>query len=516
MEAVFFRFLARELAETLPGCRVEKVFLPSPNVLSLALYMPPGRVLAGMDGKKTLYLHARYGTGRFFLFLSPQKTVQPERAPATAMRLRKHLRGRRVAGVLSDWPRRRLTLVMAGEGPSLTLDPRAFPALVDTPPAPAAGDADTDRVPWPALDTILSDPEVWREHPHLSPSLRRRLAALPRDAAATMLARLQAPQPEGFFVEYRKGAPEAVWPVAWAGAAAGGCPGPETRAFASALAAAAAYGEPLAFGEVAGREDAPQKAARTAGKRRQERALAKLAADETRMRAFLARRAEADLLAAHLHALDKDAKMAQVSLPGPDDQPVVLRLDPALTVVQNMQKLYRLAAKGQRGLATIARRRGDLQSGKKDLHMPQQGASRPAEARQESGPFADVAANVYRTTDGFLVLRGKNAKAGEKLLRKANPFDFWLHVAGGPGAHVILRRDHPRREVPRESLLQAAGLAALASYAAGAGHAEVMLARVADVRRTKGAATGLVTIGALLETLRVAVDPGLETLRQQG
>ncbi|WP_428568768.1 MAG: NFACT RNA binding domain-containing protein [Solidesulfovibrio sp. DCME] len=508
MEAVFFRFLARELAQALPGGRVEKAFAPAPNVLTLALYLPQGLALPGLaTGKKTLYLHARYGTGRFFLFLSPLKTMQPERAPMTAMRLRKHLGGRRIAGALADWPDRRLTLVMAGDGPSLLLDPRAFPQLVAAPAAPPAQDTT-----WPSLSAVLADPDIWQRHPQLSPSLRRRLAGLPRGLAEEAYARLCAPEAEGFFVEYAKGAPEAVWPLRWPGRPA---PGREVREYPSALAAAAAFGEPLAFGEVTGRENAPQAAAETARVRRLSRALAKLDADQTRMQAFIARRAEADLLAAQLHGLDKQAKITELSLEGPQGEPVTLRLDPSLSVVRNMQKLYDLAAKGERGLAAIARRREDLRGGKKDLEGRERGAPQTASARPLPGPLADIAANRYRTTDGFLVLRGKNAKAGEQLLRKASPFDLWLHVADGPGAHVILRRDHPRREVPRESLLQAAGLAGLASFAAGAGAAEVMVARVADVRPIRGAAAGKVAVAALQETVRVDLDPRLEELLRQ-
>ncbi|EFL52130.1 protein of unknown function DUF814 [Solidesulfovibrio fructosivorans JJ]] len=506
MEAVFFRFLARELAQALPGARVEKIFLPSPNVISLALYMPPGVAPAVTGGKKTLYLHARYGTGRFFLFLSPQKTNQPERAPAAAMRLRKHLRGRRLAGVVADWPRRVLTLVPAGEGPSLVLDPRSFPTLADAPPVPA-----DERPAWPPLEAVLSEPDIWQEHPQLSPALRRRLAALPEAEARECYARLQDETAEGFFLETRNGAPESVWPVSWLGRAKGQT---ETRAFPTALAAAAAFGEPLAFGEVSGREAAPQAAAQAAGKRRQIRALAKLDADEARMRAFIARRADADLIAALLHTLDKQAKIPALSVPTPEGGNRDLSLDPSLSVLGNMQKLYHFAAKGERGLAAIAKRRGDLQDAKKYLQGRQHVAGTKTPAPPAPAIVTGIAANVYRTSDGFLVLRGKNAKAGEQLLRKASPFDLWLHVAGGPGAHVVLRRDHPGREVPRQSLLEAAGLAALASFAGKAGAADVMLAKVADVRRIKGAATGRVTVANLLETLRVAPDPQLEMLRE--
>ena len=78
---------------------------------------------------------------------------------------------------------------------------------------------------------------------------------------------------------------------------------------------------------------------------------------------------------------------------------------------------------------------------------------------------------------------------------------------------MILRRDHPGHEAPRRSLEEAAGLAALASYAAGAGTADVWMARVGDVRRVKGGAPGQVTVTRMLETLRAAADPALENLR---
>jgi hypothetical protein len=506
MEAVFFRELARELAGALPGARAEKIFLPVPNVFTLSLYLPAGRIIPGCPGKKTVHLHARYGTGRFFLFLSGSKTAQPDRAPASAMRLRKHLRGRRVERLVADWPRRRLTLVFAGEGPALVLDPRSFPALADAPP-PDAAPAEPD---WPDIETAVGDPDVWQAHPQLSPGLRRRLAALPRDGRQAVYARLRDGVAEGFFLERKGDAPLALWPVAWPGRPQAGV---ETIAFPTALEAAAAFGLPLAFGEVSGRRDAPETDADAARTRRRQRALAKLAADEARMRAFIMRKAEADRIAAHLHLLDKTAKIPELFFANDDGTETALTLDPALSILGNMQKLYHLAAKGQRGLAAIAARRRDLQGEKKDLQGREHAPASPQRAAGASGSLKGVAAHAYRTSDGFLALRGKNAKANDQLLRLANAYDLWFHVADGPGTHVILRRDHPGHEAPRRSLEEAAGLAALASYAAGAGTADVWMARVGDVRRVKGGAPGQVTVTRMLETLRAAADPALENLR---
>jgi len=508
MEAVFFRALVRELAGVLPGARVEKIFLPVPNVFTLSLYLPSGRVVAGCPGKKTVHLHARYGTGRFFLFLSGAKTAQPDRALAQAMRLRKHLRGRRVERLVADWPNRRLTLVFTGDGPALILDPRSFPALAEAP----APDAAPAQPGWPDIESVTGDPDVWQAHPQLSPGLRRRLAALPRDGRQAVYARLQADAAEGFFLERKGDEPQALWPVAWPGKAAAGV---TTDTFPSALEAAAAFGLPLAFGEVSGRREAPEADAAAARLRRRQRALAKLEADEARMRAFIARKAEADRIAAHLHLLDKTAKIPELFFTNDDGTETALSLDPALTILGNMQKLYHLAAKGQRGLAAIAARRQDLHGEKKDLKGREHVSASPKNVAGASGSLKGVAAHVYRTSDGFLALRGKNAKANDQLLRLANAYDLWFHVANGPGTHVILRRDHPGHEAPRRSLEEAAGLAALASCAAGAGTADVWMARVGDVRRVKGGAPGQVTVARILETLRAAVDPALESLREK-
>ena len=508
MEAVFFRVLIRELAGVLPGARVEKIFLPVPNVFTLSLYLPSGRVVAGCPGKKTVHLHARYGTGRFFLFLSGAKTAQPDRAPAQAMRLRKHLRGRRVERLVPDWPNRRLTLVFTGDGPALVLDPRSFPVLAEAP----APDATPAEPGWPDIETVTGDPDIWQAHPQLSPGLRRRLAALPRNERQAVYDRLQADAAEGYFLERKGGEPLALWPVAWPGKPQAGV---ETIAFPTALEAAAAFGLPLAFGEVSGRREAPEADAVAARVRRRQRALAKLDADEARMRAFIARKAEADRIAAHLHLLDKTAKIPKFFFTNDDGTETALTLDPALTILGNMQKLYHLAAKGQRGLAAIAARRRDLQGEKKDLQGREHAPASPQSAAGASGSLKGVAAHAYRTSDGFLALRGKNAKANDQLLRLANAYDLWFHVADGPGTHVILRRDHPGHDVPRRSLEEAAGLAALASYAAKAGTADVWLARVGDVRRVKGGAPGQVTVTRMLETLRAAVDPALESLREK-
>jgi predicted ribosome quality control (RQC) complex YloA/Tae2 family protein len=87
---------------------------------------------------------------------------------------------------------------------------------------------------------------------------------------------------------------------------------------------------------------------------------------------------------------------------------------------------------------------------------------------------------------GFEVLVGKGDADNDWLtFRVAEPRDFWLHVAGVPGSHVVVRNPDGLDELPREVLDEAARLAAWHSKARGSrGKVEVHVCRVADVSKS--------------------------------
>ncbi len=98
--------------------------------------------------------------------------------------------------------------------------------------------------------------------------------------------------------------------------------------------------------------------------------------------------------------------------------------------------------------------------------------------------------------EGFEVLVGKGARENDALtFRVAEPNDWWMHAAGCPGSHVVIRNPERLAAAPRAVLERAAELAAYYSKARDArGKVEIHLCRASDVRKPRGLPPGKVEI----------------------
>lgn len=107
---------------------------------------------------------------------------------------------------------------------------------------------------------------------------------------------------------------------------------------------------------------------------------------------------------------------------------------------------------------------------------------------------------------GYDILVGKGAADNDRLtFGVAAPRDFWLHVAGYSGSHVIIANPDDDDAPPRDVLEHAARLAAWFSKARGArGKIEVHVCRVADVRKPRRFPAGKVELRRW-ESIRVYV-----------
>ena len=100
----------------------------------------------------------------------------------------------------------------------------------------------------------------------------------------------------------------------------------------------------------------------------------------------------------------------------------------------------------------------------------------------------------YALRGGYTVLVGRTDADNDYLsLRLARPDDWWFHVRGLPGSHVVLQAP-PGTEPDRDALRQAAAIAAYHSKARGAGIVPVSCTRARFVRKPRGAKPGTVEI----------------------
>jgi predicted ribosome quality control (RQC) complex YloA/Tae2 family protein len=102
-------------------------------------------------------------------------------------------------------------------------------------------------------------------------------------------------------------------------------------------------------------------------------------------------------------------------------------------------------------------------------------------------------ARVATSPDGMIVLVGRTARDNDLLsIKLAAPRDFWFHVAGDSGSHVVVRNPEKSDALPRETKRFAAALAAGYSKARHGGRVAVHMARAGDVSKPRGLAPGKV------------------------
>lgn len=189
-----------------------------------------------------------------------------------------------------------------------------------------------------------------------------------------------------------------------------------------------------------------------------------------------------------------------------------IELPPGLRAEEAVQRWFSAAKRGERGLARVAvleRQRQVELAALPQSPAPASSSKRTVGAKamqaEDAAKRADGKGRAVRVLEleGFEILVGKGDADNDRLTFKvAAPLDFWLHVAGVPGSHVVVRNPERRAELPRAVLERAAELAAFHSKARQGGKVEVHWCRVADVSKPRGAAPGKVQLRTF-KSLRV-------------
>ncbi|MBQ8170812.1 MAG: NFACT family protein [Oscillospiraceae bacterium] len=204
-----------------------------------------------------------------------------------------------------------------------------------------------------------------------------------------------------------------------------------------------------------------------------------------------------------------------------------ITLDARLTPAQNAQKYYNeyrkldtaekmlteLIGKGQQELVYIdsvfdavsrTESEADLAEIRRELREQGylKGGVRPDEkVKKQSEPLR------FRSSEGFDILVGRNNRQNDQLtLKTAKATDIWLHTQGIAGSHVIIKSDG--KEVPEQTLFEAAQLAAYHSKGRESSQVPVDYVAVKFVKKPAGAKPGMV-IFTNNRTLFVAPDEEL-------
>jgi len=179
-----------------------------------------------------------------------------------------------------------------------------------------------------------------------------------------------------------------------------------------------------------------------------------------------------------------------------------LSIIPGRLAVQR-ERLEAVSAAGQR--LEQARDRAALET--LEVELQREGlirALRPKQRADVGTRPAYVKVREYHSSDGFAILVGRTGAENDTLTFKvAAGHDLWLHAAGYPGAHVIVRNPGRLGSLPESTVLEAAALAAWFSRGRTEGHLDVHVAWRRHVRKGKGMSPGMVMLKRH-RTVRVA------------
>ena len=214
---------------------------------------------------------------------------------------------------------------------------------------------------------------------------------------------------------------------------------------------------------------------------------------------------------ANLYQLKKGMK--QAVLPdwfSPEGGEITVILDERLSPSQNAQRYFKKYQKARSARETAAVQRDktleeldylegmlldlDKCAGESDLEeirgeLVRTGYMKRVTNRRQQRQLPQSQPCRFVSRDGIEILVGRNAVQNDRLTAGARPDEMWLHAKDMPGSHVIIRAEG---EIPRETMKEAALLAAWFSKGQHSSMVPVDYTRKRYVKKPSGAAPGKV------------------------
>jgi predicted ribosome quality control (RQC) complex YloA/Tae2 family protein len=206
---------------------------------------------------------------------------------------------------------------------------------------------------------------------------------------------------------------------------------------------------------------------------------------------------------------------------------LLVELDGALTLRENIDKMFKRHAKAGRGKQFVARQLATVRSRAAAIaeqvrrlqaikdwdtwlaisdRIATEQSGTPSVAPAGGGAGAQ-AVRRYRIlqVEGREILVGRSSRENDELtFHVANADDFWMHVAEYSGSHVVVRNPAKEKTLPDSILTKAAQLAAFFSQARNSSKVEVHYTQRKHVRKPKRAPAGLVKLS---EFKSISVEP---------
>jgi len=115
---------------------------------------------------------------------------------------------------------------------------------------------------------------------------------------------------------------------------------------------------------------------------------------------------------------------------------------------------------------------------------------------------------VYAMSDDWEILVGKTARDNDRLsIKIGKPADFWFHVAGMPGSHVVARHPERPERCPRDVKKVAGGLAAFFGKGRKGGKVAIHWTTCGNVCKRRGAPAGQVNLKKFDTLMAEPIDP---------
>ena len=195
---------------------------------------------------------------------------------------------------------------------------------------------------------------------------------------------------------------------------------------------------------------------------------------------------------------------------------VEIQVEENLSLTEAAEKFFRRYTKARNAAGEISKRLAILQSEIEDLKSQGETLEEAIKAKDEEtlaaftgekppeskiklkGKRAEnfTGARRYTSSDGYEILVGKGSKDNDLLtFRVAKSSDLWLHAADYPGSHVVVKNPN-RKDIPPQTLREAAQIAAFFSKAKSQAKVAVHYTQKKFVNKPRGAALGLVSLAS--------------------